>query len=228
MSAEAIGHIQPIHPFPARMAPSVVWDSLPDNAGRPLCVVDAMAGSGTTVVGARAKGHQAIGCDTDPLALLIARAWSCDVDRSSLSIAAEATLERATKVAENVAAEQSYPSHCDAETRRFMDFWFDDTSRIPLTALSRCIRAVEEARERTLLWCALSRLIITKKSGVSLAMDVSHSRPHRKYTEANHSALLDRSILSQIEPIAKSGNFKNFTQGTKQNQGISVNSYQGY
>ena len=32
---------------------------------------------------------------------------------------------------------------------------------------------------RTLLWCAFSRLIILKEVGVSLAMDLAHSRPHR-------------------------------------------------
>jgi hypothetical protein len=34
------------------------------------------------------------------------------------------------------------------------------------------------------LWCAFSRLIITKSAGASLAMDLSHSRPHRKFKNA--------------------------------------------
>lgn len=37
---------------------------------------------------------------------------------------------------------------------------------------------------KDLLWCAFSRLIITKQSGASLAIDVSHSRPHRVYEKA--------------------------------------------
>lgn len=35
-----------------------------------------------------------------------------------------------------------------------------------------------------MLWCSFSRLIITKCSGVSLAMDLSHSRPHKSFTHA--------------------------------------------
>ena len=66
-----ISQIHPIHPFPARMAPSIVWNNLPDS-GKFLRVLDPMAGSGTSLVIAKARGYQAVGCDTDPLAVLIA------------------------------------------------------------------------------------------------------------------------------------------------------------
>jgi SAM-dependent methyltransferase len=44
---------------------------------------------------------------------------------------------------------------------------------------------------RDILWCAFSRLIITKQAGTSLAMDVSHSRPHKTYDLAPRKALND-------------------------------------
>lgn len=178
-----ISQIRPIHPFPARMAPSIVWDCLRDN-GEPLRVLDPMAGSGTTLVSARARGHQALGCDTDPLALLIARAWCCDIYPDKLSHRARLVLDRSRRLAERLSPEEAYPSYADDETREFVSFWFDDKSRIQLTALSKCISRVRDSDEKTLLWTAFSRLIITKKSGVSRAIDVSHSRPHRKYEEA--------------------------------------------
>ena len=178
-----ISRIRPIHPFPARMAPSIVWDSLPDS-GKRLRVLDPMAGSGTTLVSARVKGHQAIGCDTDPLALLIARAWCSDVDPYKLKHRGYLVLDRAKGVSETLVPDRSYPSNADDETRDFLDFWFDEKNRIQLTSLSRCISRVHDPREKALLWCAFSRLIITKKSGASLAMDISHSRPHRKYEES--------------------------------------------
>jgi hypothetical protein len=34
------------------------------------------------------------------------------------------------------------------------------------------------------MWCAFSRLIITKQAGASLAMDLSHSRPHKVFDVA--------------------------------------------
>jgi hypothetical protein len=60
--------IKSIHPFPARMAPELVWDELPDSLPR-LRVLDPMAGSGTTLVTAKLRGHEAIGFDRDPLAI---------------------------------------------------------------------------------------------------------------------------------------------------------------
>lgn len=175
--------IHPIHPFPARMAPAIVWDSLPGD-GRRLTVLDQMIGSGTTLVCARAKGHRAVGCDTDPLALLIARSWCSDLNREKLRYRAEIVLDRARHLSETFSSEEAYPQGADQETRKFLDYWFDSINRSQLAALSICIRRVRNAVERDLLWCAFSRLIITKKIGVSLAMDVSHSRPHRVYKEA--------------------------------------------
>lgn len=40
------------------------------------------------------------------------------------------------------------------------------------------------SRVRDALWCAFSRLIITKQAGASLAMDLSHSRPHKAFSRA--------------------------------------------
>ena len=183
ISAARKAHIRPVHPFPARMAPSIVWDALP-KVGDPLNILDPMAGSGTTLVCARSMGHCAIGCDTDPLALLIARAWCADFKPETLKFRAELVLERAIILSRKLTSKKSYPKNTDDETRRFIDFWFDPENRRELSALAICISRVRSQTERTLLWCAFSRTIITKTSGVSLAMDVSHSRPHKVYDVA--------------------------------------------
>ena len=196
--------IKPIHPFPARMAPSIVWDNLPKN-GKSLRVLDPMAGSGTTLVHTRALGHRAIGCDTDPLALLIARAWSLNIDAESLESHGKKVLEKARRSAKEIDPKSAYPKFVDDETRKFLEFWFDDTSRIQLTALSSNILNISDPIERTLLWCAFSRLIITKKMGVSLAMDVSHSRPHKKYNKAPIQPF--DHFLNSIEYLVKKSPF---------------------
>ncbi|HEU4647909.1 MAG TPA: hypothetical protein VFS33_02535 [Gemmatimonadales bacterium] len=186
-------HLRPIHPFPARMAPSIVWAELPPvlpNRGKRLCVLDPMAGSGTTIATARLLGHRAIGLDTDPLAVLIARAWSLDVDGNALSMKARQVVERARERARQLTIGESYPPFADEETREFVRYWFDATARRHLTALSASIRAVRDENLRTLLWCAFSRLIIVKSCGASRAMDLAHSRPHRVY---------DRSPLKPLE-----------------------------
>lgn len=205
ISAAQKAHIHPVHPFPARMAPSIVWDSLPD-ADRPLRILDPMSGSGTTLVCARAKGHYAMGCDTDPLALVIARAWCSDVALERLDHRATLVLERAKDLAEQLHCEEAYPREADEETRQFVDFWFDDENRRQLAALSICITRVRCEVEKTLLWCAFSRLIITKSVGVSLAMDVSHSRPHKAYKVAPIRCF-DR-FQKAVEQVAQNSPFQ--------------------
>ena len=96
-----VPQIRPIHPFPARMAPSIVWNNLPDNE-KPLRILDPMAGSGTSLVIARARGHQAVGCDTDPLAVLIARAWCSNVSSGRLSQRARSILDEAVEKAKGL------------------------------------------------------------------------------------------------------------------------------
>src|ERR1700733_14140424 len=86
--------LRPIHPFPARMAPELVWDELPNHSTR-LRVLDPMAGSGTTLVTAKLRGHEAIGYDRDPLAVLIARSWLTDVTKTEVETKAGEVLARA-------------------------------------------------------------------------------------------------------------------------------------
>jgi tRNA G10 N-methylase Trm11 len=172
--------IKPIHPFPARMAPSIVREFL-SNKGRPLNILDPMAGSGTTLVTALTNGHNAFGCDTDPLSVLISQIWCSNIDAEGTLYRAKLVLDRAKNISDSIQENEAYPSKADNETRNFIDFWFDENNRIQLYALSKSISRVRKHQERAVLWCAFSRLIITKKVGASLAMDVSHSRPHRVY-----------------------------------------------
>lgn len=60
---EALGR-DPVHPFPARMAPGIALDILAAESER-IRVLDPMMGSGTVLAVARASGHSAIGVDID-------------------------------------------------------------------------------------------------------------------------------------------------------------------
>jgi len=148
-----------------------------------------MSGSGTTLVTARCKGHKAIGCDTDPLAVLISKVWSADIAVNRCIQRAEVVVAAAKERYRDIPAAAAYPSDADDETRSFIKYWFDATARKQLTALADAISQTREPSVRDFLWCVFSRLIITKTMGASLAMDVSHSRPHRVYARAPISAL---------------------------------------
>ena len=165
------------------MAPAIVFDALPAT-GRPLRVLDPMAGSGTTLVAARLRGHEPIGFDTDPLAVLISNAWCAEFEPDAYKEQAEGILRDARLVYRTLRVGEAYPDAADDETRAFVRYWFDATSRRQLTALAISIQDHPSEAIRRLLWVAFSRLIITKAHGASLAMDVSHSRPHRVYDRA--------------------------------------------
>jgi len=175
--------LPPIHPFPARMASAVVWNALRREKG-PLRVLDPMMGSGTTLVVSKLLGHESIGFDTDPLAVVITRAWCAESGGSQLIKTTSAILEQASRAARHTPGSRAYPLQADAETKEFVRYWFDQTNRKQLACISQEILSMRASPIRDLLLCAFSRMIITKDVGASLARDVSHSRPHRVYDQA--------------------------------------------
>lgn len=173
--------LRPIHPFPARMAPELAIAGLKQLKHRGV-VLDPMAGSGTVVRHASDLGHRAIGFDMDPLAVLMAKVWTTPVDDEDVVRLATNVLKKARSLRSSV----DLPwIDKDEETKRFVEYWFAEPQRSDLRrlayVLSRldqpCLRA--EERVANVLRLALSRIIITKNHGASLARDVSHSRPHK-------------------------------------------------
>lgn len=179
---ETLGR-ESVHPFPARMAPGIALAAMAE-AAEPICVLDPMMGSGTVLALARAQGHRAIGVDIDPLAVLISRVWTTSVDVDEAREKARTVLDRAHSRFRAASSADAYPHTADEETRGFIRYWFDDYARRQLAALSETISLVRDKTIRDVLWCGFSRLIITKQAGACLAMDISHSRPHRVFSRA--------------------------------------------
>src|SRR5574337_80414 len=179
---ETLGR-EPVHPFPARMAPGIALEVVAE-AKKPLRVLDPMMGSGTVLAVARSKGHQAIGIDIDPLAVLISKVWTTAIDAEEVRDKATEVLDRARGILSTLSTRDAYPRHADPETRKFVAYWFDDYARRQLTSLATAIDRVRDDATRDALWCGLSRLIITKQSGASRAMDLAHSRPHKAFDRA--------------------------------------------
>lgn len=173
----------PVHPFPARMAPSIALKAF-SGGRRKLRVFDPMMGSGTVLAAARAKGHYALGTDIDPLAVLISSVWITAIDKTRIRKTAKAVLSRARKVFNVTPAGNAYPAGAHGETKAFIRYWFDPYARRQLCCLARTIGQCRNAHVRNVLWCAFSRLIITKQAGASLALDLAHSRPHKAFYKA--------------------------------------------
>ena len=187
-----------VHPFPARMAPGLALDVIAE-CQSPLRILDPMSGSGTVLAVARSKGHPAIGVDLDPLAVLMSRVWTTAMDVRAAQDTASVVLQHARRVFKSLPTRDAYPKNADTETRQFTRYWFDDYARRQLTSLAIAIERTRDTVIRDALWCAFSRLIISKQSGASLAMDLSHSRPHRKFRRAPTKPF--RKFLSAVDRV---------------------------
>lgn len=192
------------------MAPSIALDQLPPANKKPLRILDPMAGSGTTLVVARSRGHHAIGFDTDPLACLISKVWCTDIDDARILSAAHRVGDSAEAEWRTIPLRDAYPLGADEETKQFVRYWFDGTNRRQLCALSNGIRSVRAEQVRSVLWCALSRLIIAKARGASYAMDLAHSRPHKVLDKPAFRPL--PNFLHAVDVILKAAPFP--THGT--------------
>src|SRR5579863_1007101 len=133
----------PIHPFPARMAPEIALEALRE-CKAPLRVLDPMSGSGTVLAVARSKGHRVFGVDLDPLAVLLAGVWTRTVDTERVNNKAVAVLRRAVASFDRITVGNAYPATSDEETRKFIRYWFDGYSRRQLAALSTAISRVRD------------------------------------------------------------------------------------
>lgn len=201
--------IRPIHPFPARMAPSIVLQELRSRSR--LRILDPMAGSGTTIAVSKSCGHDAIGFDVDPLAVLLAQTWCSEVDSVRVRNAADRALASAQKLARQLPRDECYPEGADEETRKFVDYWFDIASRRQLAALSKSIRSRRDASIRAVHSCALSRMIVAKNASVSLAIDIPHSRP-RRVREHSEFLPFDR-FMPSVDAILKALPFRERSSG---------------
>jgi SAM-dependent methyltransferase len=196
---EALGR-ESVHPFPARMAPGIALEVI-SKAKKSVCVLDPMVGSGTVIALARLKKHRAIGVDVDPLAVLISKVWTSAVAAEQTKRKARDVLARAKTIFSGMKQREAYPPRSDPETRRFVAYWFDGYARRQLTSLSLAIARVRNTSTRNVLLCALSRLIISKSSGASLAMDLSHSRPHKKFLRAPVKPF--RKFLEAVDSVVE-------------------------
>lgn len=198
---EALGR-EPVHPFPARMAPGIALQVMSETE-ESVRVLDPMMGSGTVLAMARAQGHRGVGFDIDPLAVLISRVWTTAFDADEVREKANDVLEAAKQNFKNILQGDAYPRRADDETCRFVSYWFDGYARRQLSALSMEINRVKCEVTRNVLWCGFSRLIISKQSGASLAMDLSHSRPHRAFETAPTKPF--SKFLSAVERVLANG-----------------------
>ncbi|MDY4282682.1 hypothetical protein [Xanthomonas sp. LF06-19] len=165
-------------------------------------ILDPMCGSGVVLRQAGHRGHYAVGIDVDPLAVLMSRVWTSRVDHLAVTdvaadVVAMAKRSRLTPIG------LTQVGACP-ETQQFINYWFAEKQQNQLARLSGAIaRLAPPSSIRDLLHLALSRTIVTKHVGASLAWDVSHSRPHRMRLENDYNVFSGfessvRAILARL------------------------------
>jgi len=154
-----------------------------------------MVGSGTVLRAAAEAGHCGIGFDMDPMAVLLAKVWTTPIDTKDLiTRAADVTHHAERKPLDDV----SLPwIDQDEETQAFIDYWFAVEQKDELRKLASILQDLEGPLSDAMR-VALSRLIITKQRGASLAGDVSHSRPHRMRSDNDFEVLKEFGKSTRI------------------------------
>ena len=187
-----------IHPFPARMAPELVDEKiseLPDASD----ILDPMCGSGTTLRRSLEAGHSASGWDIDPLAVKMSRVRCRRYDTKKLL----KDLDNLLVAMKEFEADDLRFLDCE-ETLKFSKYWFAENQRNDLNALSLAIDSCfPNGKYKDFFQIALSRIVITKFKGASLAWDISHSRPHKKKEENKFETISEfsKSALKLIHHI---------------------------
>lgn len=184
-----------IHPFPARMAPEIVFKEL-EGLRSPKIILDPMSGSGTVLRASAELGHRAIGYDVDPLAVLMSRVWTTPISVDRLRKAADKLVREARGVRHE---HLPWIDNCP-ETKRYIQFWFRPKQVRPLRRLS-FVLARKSGAVSDALRVALSRIIVTKEKGASVARDSSHSRPHRVFFDNDFDVY--KGFLQSVSRLAE-------------------------
>ncbi len=178
------------HPFPAKFPPQLPRKFIAALTEPGDAVLDPMMGSGTTLVEALLAKRQPIGFDTDPLAVRIAKVKTTQLDTRKVLETGNVILNRAPLLSHDQRSRlgEEYHRDWDVNTSRFVDYWFNPETQSDLCALMREIRRIpgeSDVRMNSVealmafFEVVFSAIIITKSGGVSLALDLAHTRPHR-------------------------------------------------
>jgi hypothetical protein len=124
----------------------------------------------------------------------MSRVWTTPVDEALVSNATSKVMLLVDSLAPEDAVLPWMDEDCG--TRNFVDFWFAEPQKSDLRRIACVLSQLgaeggspEENLALDVLRIALSRLIITKDKGASLARDVSHSRPHKVAEKSDFAVL---------------------------------------
>ena len=137
-----------IHSYPAKMfrrIPSVFLDTV--KLQTPATILDPFCGSGTVLLEANLRGHNAVGIDTNPLARLISRVKTNPLDPNELHGKLSTLLPRAKR------------SRAAPKPDSTLDYWLPHAARIGLHRLAVAISEIADENSQAFFSVALSCIV---------------------------------------------------------------------
>ncbi len=170
-----------LHSFPAKFPPQVPIKFIEALTQPGQTVLDPMMGSGTTVIESIKRNRNAIGFDLDPLSILMVRVKSQNYDKRVLRKIGKQALQKARELykEKKKLLKKYFENNFDKKTKTFIHYWFAESTILELTSLIFVINEAEKNKVKDFLKIVFSSTIITKTGGVSLALDLAHTRPHK-------------------------------------------------
>jgi len=180
------------HSFPAKFPPQLPSKFILELTMHGDIVLDPMMGSGTTILEAFLAGRRSIGFDIDPLSLLISEVKVTTLDTVIVQQTIQKIVEQAKKTLndKNDKLVKALERKWDEQTKEFINYWFSYDTQKELLALRNEIEKIDIKFLKNFFDIAFSAIIITKSGGVSLALDLAHTRPHRAKTVTSESGMI--------------------------------------
>lgn len=201
-----------VHPFPAKFPPQLPNIFITHLTNEHDVVLDPMMGSCTTLIESLRLNRAAIGCDIDPLAILIANAKLLPDEIDEIIRIGKVVVNHAFKSStKNInKIETELENFFDQKTFNFVNYWFKKSTQIELYCLIREIEKVTSEGVKYFLKMVFSSIIIAKSGGVSLAIDLAHTRPHLSQNKKIPSAFeeYNKKISSLAKTLTLLGNPK--------------------
>lgn len=152
-----------LHPYPAKFIPHIPR-ALIAEYGRPEeSVLDPMCGSGTTLVEAAIAGHEALGTDLNPIAVLVARAKTTvleQAERKSLRDLAREALAEADRYSDSPRLLNADVRDVELPAFHKREHWFKDHVSRELVLLRRHVARLPTEPARTFADCAFSAVLV--------------------------------------------------------------------
>jgi DNA modification methylase len=182
------------HAFPAKFPPKLAQVFIKNLSEENDIVLDPMMGSCTTLLEAGLLKRNCYGFDIDPLSVITGKAKFQVIDSiKTISLSNQILSNAIKKIDSNSISESEFMERFDSETIKFINYWFPQKTQYELLALIQEIEKVVEENYRSFFKMVFSSIIITKSGGVTYAIDLAHTRPHKSTEKKLKSVFVEFS-----------------------------------